>query len=163
MKPSDTARKFDPTTHNHVVFVRKHKFFKVPLADKNGRELSVAELEVQIERVIALAGSEKASPVGALTSENRDTWADVRIHGLASVQSSDTAFQARTALLAASPSNAASLEEIESAMIIVPLDDIAPITREDASWACWVGDGRNRFYDKHQCVSSTILCVYFSD
>ncbi|KZT73967.1 acyltransferase ChoActase/COT/CPT [Daedalea quercina L-15889] len=135
VKPSDTARKFDAETHNHVVFVRKNKFFKVPLADKNGRELSATELEVQIERVIALAGSEKASPVGALTSENRDTWAD-----------------ARAALLAASPSNAASLEEVESAMIIVPLDDITPITREDASWACWVGDGRNRFYDKHQLI-----------
>lgn len=24
------------------------------------------------------------------------------------------------------------------------------MTREDISWACWVGDGRNRFYDKHQ-------------
>lgn len=38
-------------------------------------------------------------------------------------------------------------------MIIVPLDDIAPVTREDASWASWVGDGRNRFYDKHQRTS----------
>ena len=39
-------------------------------------------------------------------------------------------------------------------MIIVPLDDIAPVTREDASWASWVGDGRNRFYDKHQRKST---------
>ncbi|EPS96518.1 hypothetical protein FOMPIDRAFT_1025351 [Fomitopsis schrenkii] len=135
VKPSDKAHKFDPAAHNHVVFVRKNKFFKVPLADKHGRELSAPELEAQIEKVISLAGSTKAPAVGALTSENRDIWAD-----------------AREALLAASPSNAASLEEIESAMIIVPLDDIAPITREDASWASWVGDGRNRFYDKHQLI-----------
>ncbi|KAH9936124.1 acyltransferase ChoActase/COT/CPT [Fomitopsis serialis] len=135
VKPSDKAEKFDPTAHNHVVFVRKNKFYKVPLADKSGRELTAAELEAQIEKVVALAGSEKAAPVGALTSENRDTWAD-----------------ARAALLAASPSNAASLEEIESAMVVVCLDDFAPITREDASWACWVGDGRNRFYDKHQLI-----------
>ncbi len=79
-KPSDTAKKFDPATHNHVVFVRKNKFYKVALADKSGRELSAAELEAQIEKVIELAGNEKAAPVGALTSENRDIWTDVSIY-----------------------------------------------------------------------------------
>ncbi|KIJ62738.1 hypothetical protein HYDPIDRAFT_114433 [Hydnomerulius pinastri MD-312] len=135
VKPSDTAAKFDPTTHNHVVFVRKNKFFEVPLASPDGQELSAAELEVQIERVIKLAGDDKGVPIGALTSENRDIWAD-----------------AREALLAASPLNAKSLERIESSAIIVCLDDTKPITREDISWACWVGDGRNRFYDKHQLL-----------
>ncbi|KAJ6621836.1 acyltransferase ChoActase/COT/CPT [Mycena sp. CBHHK59/15] len=134
-KPSDTARKFDPATHNHVVFVRKNKFFSVPLAHRSGQELSAAELETQIERVIELAGSTPATPVGALTSDNRDTWTD-----------------ARTALLAASPANAQSLEAIESAMIVVCLDDTKPVTREAISTACWVGDGRNRFYDKHQLI-----------
>ena len=57
--------------------MRKNKFFQVPLATKDGRELTAAELEAQIEKVIALAGDEKAPPVGALTSENRDVWADV--------------------------------------------------------------------------------------
>ncbi|KAM5533620.1 hypothetical protein V8D89_012733 [Ganoderma adspersum] len=135
VKSVDTAKKFDPKTHNHVVFVRKNKFYKVQLADKSGHELSVAELEAQIEKIIALAGSEKATPVGALTSENRDNWAD-----------------ARAALLAASPSNAASLEEIESAILVVALDDTKPVTREQISWGCWVGDGKNRFYDKHQFI-----------
>ena len=49
-KPSDTAKKFDASKHNHVVFVRKNKFYKVALAH-NGRELSAAELEAQIEQV----------------------------------------------------------------------------------------------------------------
>jgi len=44
-KPSDTTHKFDSSTHNHVVFIRKNKFFLVPLADASGRELSAAELE----------------------------------------------------------------------------------------------------------------------
>ncbi|KAH9931162.1 uncharacterized protein BXZ73DRAFT_101744 [Epithele typhae] len=35
------------------------------------------------------------------------------------------------------------IEEIESAMVIVRLDDYSPATRE-------FGDGRNRFYDKHR-------------
>lgn len=37
-------------------------------------------------------------------------------------------------------------------MILVCLDDTKPVTREETSWACWVGDGKNRFYDKHQCM-----------
>lgn len=76
VKPSDTAHKFDPAKHNHVVFVRKNKFYKVPLS-VDGRDLTTAELESQIEKVIAMAGEEKGVPVGALTSENRDVWADV--------------------------------------------------------------------------------------
>jgi len=134
-KPSDTARKFNAHKHNHVVFIRKNKFYQVPLVTASGQELSAAELEVQIERVIRQAGTEKGIPVGALTSDNRDLWAD-----------------AREDLLAASPSNRDSLEIIESAAIIVPLDDTRPVTRDDISWGTWVGDGRNRFYDKHQLI-----------
>ncbi|KAJ7021589.1 acyltransferase ChoActase/COT/CPT [Mycena alexandri] len=134
-KPSDTARKFDPATHNHVVFVRKNKFYTVPLAHPSGKELSAAELETQIERVIEMAGDSAATPIGALTSDNRDHWTD-----------------AREALIAVSPVNAASLEAIESAMIVVCLDDSKPVTREEIATACWVGDGRNRFYDKHQLI-----------
>ncbi|KAG6334319.1 hypothetical protein ID866_4773 [Astraeus odoratus] len=135
VKPSDKASKFDPATHNHVVFVRKNKFFEVPLATPEGKELSAAELEIQVERVLQLAGSDASVPVGALTGENRDTWSE-----------------AREALLAASPLNAKSLERIESAAIVLCLDDTKPVTREDISWACWVGNGRNRFYDKHQLI-----------
>ncbi|KAJ7784367.1 acyltransferase ChoActase/COT/CPT [Mycena metata] len=134
-KPSDTARKFDPATHNHVVFVRKNKFYTVPLAHSSGQELSAAELETQIERVIEMAGDTAATPIGALTSDNRDHWTD-----------------AREALIAVSPVNATSLEAIESAMIVVCLDDSKPVTREEIATACWVGDGRNRFYDKHQLI-----------
>ena len=63
--------------------------------------------------------------------------------------------QARESLISASPINKSSLERIESAIVIICLDDKEPITREDISWQCWVGDGRNRFYDKHQCKNST--------
>lgn len=61
-------------------------------------------------------------------------------------------YQARAALLAASPQNKESLSTIESAAIIIALDNSRPVTREEISWGMWVGDGRNRFYDKHQCA-----------
>ncbi|KAJ7291324.1 hypothetical protein C8J57DRAFT_969406, partial [Mycena rebaudengoi] len=72
--------------------------------------------------------------VSALTSGNHDNWTD-----------------ACAALIAASPTNARSLEVIESAIIVVCLDDTKPVMHEAISTAVWVGDGRNRFYDKHQC------------
>lgn len=134
VKPSDTAEKFDYEAHNHVVFVRKNKFYEVQLAHPSGAWLSTKELEEQIEKVYQLAGDSKALPVGALTSDNRDLWADAR------------------AELVKSPVSAKSLQRIESAMIVVALDDTKPTSREETSWACWTGDGRNRFYDKHQLI-----------
>jgi carnitine O-acetyltransferase len=135
VKPSDVARKYDASAHNHIVILRKNKFFIVPLIDESGKELSAAELEVQIERVIQDAGSDSALSLGVLTSDNRDIWAD-----------------ARETLIAASSENEKALRAIESAMIVVCLDDTKPVTREDISWSCWVGNGRNRFYDKHQLI-----------
>ena len=135
-KPSDTAQKFDPATNNHIIVIRKNRFFLVPLADVTGREYSAAEIETQLQNIIAYAGSEASpTPIGALTSDNRDLWTD-----------------AREALLAASPSgkNAQLLKKIEGAMIILALDDTKPKTREEISWSTWVGDGRNRWFDKHQ-------------
>ena len=136
VKPSDTAHKFDHATNNHIIVLRKNRFFLVPLADTTGQEYSAAEIEIQLQNIIAFAGSEASpTPVGALTSDNRDIWAD-----------------AREALLAASPSgkNAELLRKIEGAMIILALDDTNPVTRKEISWSTWVGDGRNRWYDKHQ-------------
>ena len=43
--PKDTAHKFDPATHNHVVFIRNNRFFEVQLAYPDGIELSAADLE----------------------------------------------------------------------------------------------------------------------
>lgn len=91
----------------------------------------------QISQIIEKAGSTPGPAIGALTAENRDIWAD-----------------ARNSLLAASPSglNAESLRKIESAVIIVALDDSKPITREDISSKVWAGNAKNRFYDKHQLI-----------
>jgi hypothetical protein len=48
--------------------------------------------------------------------------------------------------------NAKSLEAIDSSIIIVSLDSTSPITREEVSWGCWVGDGVDRWFDKHQLI-----------
>ena len=43
--PSDTAKIYDPEQHNHVVVVRKNKFYEVPVVDESGEWLSEKELE----------------------------------------------------------------------------------------------------------------------
>lgn len=58
--------------------------------------------------------------------------------------------QSRLDLIEHSELNSNSLETIGSAIIIVSLDDSKPITREQISWDLWVGDGKSRWFDKHQ-------------
>ena len=82
-----------------------------------------------------MAKDEEQYPIGALTTENRDIWTD-----------------ARQILLDAAPQNFKSLERIESAIMVVALDDKRPVTREEISRAVWIGDGKSRFFDKHQLV-----------
>ncbi|KAG6876954.1 hypothetical protein C0992_011240, partial [Termitomyces sp. T32_za158] len=97
--PSDTATKFPAATHNHLVVMRKNRFFLVPLAHPDtGAELSAAELELQFSRIRDTA-VEPGPPVGALTSDHRDNWT-----------------RAREVLLAV-PGNAEKARLIESAMI----------------------------------------------
>ncbi|KAI5814607.1 acyltransferase ChoActase/COT/CPT [Pyronema omphalodes] len=130
-QPADFAKKYDTNANKHIAVVRKNQFFKV-LHEVDGVQLSAGELEAQFARVIELANDSTSSPaVGALTSENRDTWTS-----------------ARETLLAASPNNAAALETIESASFVVCLDDTAPVTLEERAHQYWHGDGANRFYDK---------------
>ncbi|KXN85033.1 Carnitine O-acetyltransferase, mitochondrial [Leucoagaricus sp. SymC.cos] len=128
-----------PVENNPIAVIRENKFFIVsPVDATSGREPSVAELELQFNRIIAAAGeTPDVYPVGALTINNRDLWSE-----------------ARKDLVDATPDgrNEECLRMIESAMIVVALDDTKPITREDVSWGMWVGDGRNRFYDKHQLI-----------
>ena len=129
-KGADTAEKFDPSRHDHIAVVRKNKFWKVPL-DVQGRQVSTKELEVQFRRIIDMSGPIPGPSVGVLTAENRDTWAD-----------------ARQELSFASEVNQNSLKDIETSAFVVCLDDTTPITHDEHSRGCWIGDGRNRFWDK---------------
>ncbi|KAI9320614.1 acyltransferase ChoActase/COT/CPT [Dichotomocladium elegans] len=156
-KPADFETAYDPEKHTHVIAIRKNKFYVIDTVH-NGQQLSTNELEQQFQRVIDAAGNESGPAVGALTTENRDTWTDYR-----------------DALLAAHPDNKGLLEKIESSSFVVCLDDQTPVTRDEGSRACWHGDGRNRFFDKplqfivfdngkagfngeHSCMDGTATC-----
>ena len=72
----------------------------------------------------------QSNPIGALTTLDRDTWADVR------------------AELVGNSVNAASLEQVDSALFAVCLEDQAPATLHDVSRCMLHGNGRNRWFDK---------------
>lgn len=42
----DTAKKFDPRSHNHIVAIRKNKFYEISIVDAQGEFLSEADLRV---------------------------------------------------------------------------------------------------------------------
>ena len=127
-KPADFPVKYPAQENQHILVIRKNQFFKV-MHEVDGKQLNTSELEHQFKRIYERA--ERVPPVGALTSENRDVWTD-----------------AREVLLKAHPSNAKTLEAIESASFVVCLDDASPVTLEERARAYWHGDGANRWYDK---------------
>ncbi|KAI9626866.1 hypothetical protein KEM48_009977 [Puccinia striiformis f. sp. tritici PST-130] len=74
-EPSDKAKKFDLQVNTHLTVIKKGQFFEFLAVKPNGSLLSKAELKVQFNKVIQLAGPIKTPfPVEALTTEHRDTW-----------------------------------------------------------------------------------------
>lgn len=132
----DTYRLYDPQMYNHIVVMRHNKFFQVDLMDHTTKKvLSMEQIAHQLSRVIASAGSIESS-IGVLSSTDRDIWADAREELIRN-------------------GNEEALRVIESAIVVVNLDDSAPITRSEVARGLWHGDGRNRWYDK--CIQ---LVVY---
>ena len=128
-RPADYPVKYPPGENKYILVIRKNQFFKV-MHEFDGKPLNTSELEQQFKWVYAKA--EKGPAVGALTSENRDIWAD-----------------ARDILLKAHASNAKALREVEAASFVVCLDDAAPVTLEERAHQYLHGDGANRWFDKH--------------
>jgi carnitine O-acetyltransferase len=119
-----------------AVCATAYKFFRIELLDPvSGRAYGFEQLVHQLQRVVADAGA-KESAIGVLTSADRDHWADARDELV------------RTG-------NAAALRAIESAVVVVNLDDARPVSRTEVARALWHGDGRNRFYDK--CIQLVVF------
>ncbi|KAJ3101774.1 Carnitine O-acetyltransferase mitochondrial [Phlyctochytrium planicorne] len=133
--PEDVTRTSDPYKNNHLIVLRNNQFFTFDLVHSNGRQLSTAEIEGQLKKVIEMAGDKSEISVGSLTTEDRDTWTKVGI-------------TLREELIAASPVNKQSLDIIETGVMALCLDNTSPVTVDEVSRACWHGDGRNRFFDK---------------
>ncbi|KAJ1947893.1 Carnitine O-acetyltransferase mitochondrial [Kickxella alabastrina] len=130
VRPSDTEATYDLAQNQHIIVARNAQFYALELVH-DGQLLSAAEIEAQMDRIVCVADGSAAVPVGVLTSDNRDLWADNR-----------------QALVEAAPENALVLERLQSAAFVVCLDSEQPVTRKEAHRVFWHGNGRNRWFDK---------------
>ncbi|KAJ2725478.1 Carnitine O-acetyltransferase mitochondrial [Coemansia sp. Benny D115] len=128
-KPSDRCRMSSYATET-IIVARNNQFFSFEFK-RNGVQLSMVEIERVLDSIVQAADSSTAVPVGILTADDRDAWAE-----------------SRRLLLDASEQNAQVLEEIESAAFLVSLEKDMPVTREEFSHSIWHGNGRNRWFDK---------------
>ena len=127
-KPADHPAKYSWKEHPYILVIRKNQFFKLP-HETNGSTLNTTELEEQFRRIYTMA--ERSPAVGILTTEDRDTWTEMRDR-----------------LIKTSPANQAALETIEAASFVVCLDDASPVTLHERAHQYWHGDGSNRWFDK---------------
>ena len=126
--PADYGKKYPAEESKHILVIRKNSFYKVP-HEHNGQQLNTSELEEQFRKIIDTA--ERSQPVGIMTTENRDNWANMYQH-----------------LRKSNPANVAVLEMIESASFVICLDDAHPVTLHERAHQYWHGDGSNRWFDK---------------
>ncbi|KDO21759.1 hypothetical protein SPRG_13173 [Saprolegnia parasitica CBS 223.65] len=124
-RSADSYRIYDPSLHHHIVVLRNNKYFKV---QQSATPLTFLEWTTVLDKIIAIAGG-KESAIGVLSSQDRDVWADGRDQLLVD-------------------GNEASLKDIESAVVVLCLDDETPVSRTEVARGLWHGNGRNRFYDK---------------
>ena len=131
--PKDALVTYSPEESRHVVVVRKKQFFWFDVYHKDGSALSMTELQRQLQQVVELSNdsSDLEPPVGALTTENRNTWAEMR-----------------NKLIDEDESNKIGLDRIEKALFVVCLDDGDPRNMDDHARLMFHGDGRNRWFDK---------------
>ncbi len=124
---TDLIRVFQKS--RHVVAIRHGEFFCFDLVGEHGEAVRAEQLVANVRHILEFVppeDSEKPCWVGALTSDERSAWNLNRSKWFSSGL------------------NKSSLAAIESALFVLCLDDAVP----DLSVSAFVGDGRNRWFDK---------------
>jgi carnitine O-acetyltransferase len=122
-----------PSMARHIVVFHRGNMFRLDVLGPDGVPHSLEDLEAGL-RAVMKSGSEPAGPdtsVGHLTTMARAEWA-----------------AARESLLARHPRNAEALDDIETALFCVCLEDFAPADIQDACDELLYGDRGNRWFDK---------------
>jgi carnitine O-acetyltransferase len=122
-----------PSQARHIVVFFRGNMFRMDVLGPDGLPHTLDDLEAGLRAVIK-AGAVPAdadASVGPLTTMARAEWA-----------------AARQALLACHPRNVDALDEVETALFCVCLEDFAPADTLDACNHLLHGDSRNRWFDK---------------
>ncbi|KAI9313860.1 hypothetical protein BX666DRAFT_1863875 [Dichotomocladium elegans] len=135
-RPRDMLVTTWPATTQHIIVLFKDQLFAVPVFDTHNQALSVKAMENQLSRVVDqvtnIPKEQLLPPIGFLTCEDRNTWADMR------------------AYLLTNPTNATSLATVESALFALCLDDFhSPRDLDQTHRDMFHGkNGHNRWFDK---------------
>ncbi|MFI1399505.1 choline/carnitine O-acyltransferase [Streptomyces sp. NPDC020681] len=122
-----------PSEARHIVVFFRGSMFRLDVLGADGAPYSLEDLEAGLHAVMK-AGAEPAAAdtsVGHLTTMARAEWA-----------------AARQALRARHPRNADALDDIETALFCVCLEDFAPADTQDTCDQLLYGDRGNRWFDK---------------
>jgi len=116
----------------HVVVARSNRFYFFDAIDESGNVHSPADIEAQLEKIIEIDNNNKdpAPPVGLFTAEQRDEWAKIY------------------KVLEADPTNQQTLHKIQSATMMLCLDNVAPESLHEISKLLLHSDAKNRWFDK---------------
>lgn len=123
-------------TARHLLVMRKGNMYVFDILDRDGNLLNPAEIHSHLQYILSDTTPAPAFPLGVLTSENRDVWADVRDKLL-------------------SAGNAAELRAVDSAVFCLCLDDDAMRDHVHISHNMLHGNGCNRWFDKSFSVILT--------
>ncbi|NMO89736.1 choline/carnitine O-acyltransferase [Actinomycetospora sp. TBRC 11914] len=128
-----------PSTERHVVVLVRGHAFRLDVLGPDGAPHTAAEIAEALRSL--RAGVDAPGPgVGALTTKARAAWAT-----------------SRQALRDEHPDNAAALEDIETALFCVALEDVAPTEDLARGKQLLAGDSGNRWFDK------AVTFVVFAD
>lgn len=116
----------------HVTVHCRGRIFVVKAVDENEEPLTPLELQHQFQYIRDLCDSGPEGPgIGALTGDNRTSWAQTRSH-----------------LVAIHPQNYENLELIQQSMMCVVFDDHCPEDEAEVFKHALAGDSTNRWFDK---------------
>ncbi|MGW1376192.1 choline/carnitine O-acyltransferase [Streptomyces sp. NPDC002446] len=121
-----------PSDARHIVVFFRGGMFKLDVLGADGTPYGLDDLRAGLRAVLKSddpAGAD--APVGHLTTMARAEWA-----------------AARESLLAHHPGNAAALDDVETALFCVSLEDFAPADVQQACDELLYGDRGNRWFDK---------------
>eukprot|EP00123_Amoebidium_parasiticum_P014942 comp22712_c0_seq1/m.35267 comp22712_c0_seq1/g.35267 ORF comp22712_c0_seq1/g.35267 comp22712_c0_seq1/m.35267 type:complete len:659 (-) comp22712_c0_seq1:615-2591(-) len=123
---------FTDNSARHVAVMRRNRVYTFDVLKEDGGIVSTEEVLANIRGVLADNRPPEQFALGALTTDDRDAWAEARTS------------------LEQDPTNAHSLKALDSALFLVVLDDHSKGENDlpGLNGQLLLGDGRNRWYDK---------------
>ncbi|KAH7014276.1 uncharacterized protein B0I36DRAFT_397789 [Microdochium trichocladiopsis] len=115
----------------HVAVLSKGRLFKVMLVGEDGEMVSFDRLRATYDAIVNTTRGGHDEWTGILTSDQRDSWAEIR-----------------KACMAHSAANAEYIQTVETAIFLLCLDEGSPDTDPEQVRQAWFGDGFNRWSDK---------------